>query len=127
MMISILRRKRITFQYLYILDCRILENTTMQKVLLSGVMLLICMSLWPQVLNISLIRPGEIWPDTEGNHINAHGGGIIFHDGTYYWFGESRLPSTEQDRTMYGVGCYSSTDLLTWKNEIGRASCRERV
>ena len=21
---------------------------------------------------------GEIWPDTEGNHINAHGGGLLF-------------------------------------------------
>jgi len=67
--------------------------------------------------NSSLIKPGEIWPDTEGKHINAHGGGILHYKGTYYWFGESRLPRTEKDRTMYGVSCYSSTDLLNWKNE----------
>jgi len=64
-----------------------------------------------------LFKPGEPWPDTEGNHINAHGGGILFHNGTYYWFGESRLPGGEKDRTRYGVGCYSSKDLLNWKNE----------
>jgi hypothetical protein len=65
----------------------------------------------------SLIKPGELWPDTEGNHINAHGGGILFYNETYYWFGESRLPRSEKDRTNYGVGCYSSNDLLSWKNE----------
>ncbi len=67
--------------------------------------------------NSSLIKPGEIWPDTEGKHINAHGGGILLFKGAYYWFGESRLPRGETDRTKYGVGCYSSKDLVTWKNE----------
>jgi hypothetical protein len=65
----------------------------------------------------SSIKPGEIWPDTDGNHINAHGGGILFHKGVYYWFGESRLPRGEKERTKYGVSCYSSKDLVTWKNE----------
>jgi hypothetical protein len=65
----------------------------------------------------TLIKPGEVWPDNEGNHINAHGGGIINYKGTWYWFGESRLPRTEKDRTNYGVGCYSSKDLINWKNE----------
>ena len=63
------------------------------------------------------IVPGELWPDTEGFHINAHGGSIIRHKGTWYWFGESRLPRTEKDRTNYGVGCYSSKDLIEWDNE----------
>lgn len=62
-------------------------------------------------------RPGQVWPDTEGRHINAHGGAIVEYDGTYYWFGESRLPRQEKDRTKYGVSCYSSKDLLNWKNE----------
>src|SRR5664280_2128285 len=65
----------------------------------------------------TLIKPGEVWPDTEGNHINSHGGGIISYKGTWYWFGESRLPRTEKDRTNYGVSCYSSKDLMNWKNE----------
>jgi len=67
--------------------------------------------------NSSVIRPGEVWPDTEGKHINAHGGGMLMYKGTWYWFGESRLPRGEKDRTNYGVGCYSSKDLTTWKNE----------
>jgi hypothetical protein len=65
----------------------------------------------------ALISPGETWPDSDGNHINAHGGGILKYKGTWYWFGESRLPRGERDRTMYGVGCYSSRDLAGWKNE----------
>ena len=52
----------------------------------------------------SSFKPGQIWPDNEGKHINAHGGAILFHDGTYYWFGETRLPRQEKDRTRYGVG-----------------------
>ena len=32
---------------------------------------------------LSTFRPGELWPDNHGVHINAHGGGILFHEGTY--------------------------------------------
>ncbi|MGO8701026.1 MAG: hypothetical protein ACLQVY_25320 [Limisphaerales bacterium] len=37
-----------------------------------------------------LIRPGQLWPDDRGKHIQAHGGGILHWDGAYYWFGEDR-------------------------------------
>ena len=30
----------------------------------------------------SYIIPGEVWKDTDGNPINAHGGGLLYHDGT---------------------------------------------
>ena len=66
---------------------------------------------------IHSIKPGQIWPDNEGKHINAHGGGILFYNDTYYWFGEYRLPRYEKDKSKYGVSCYSSKDLLHWKNE----------
>jgi beta-xylosidase len=33
----------------------------------------------------------------------------------YYWFGEHRLTRSETDKTHYGVGCYSSKDLVNWK------------
>lgn len=69
-----------------------------------------------QDLNRSF-RPGQVWPDNQGRHINAHGGAVLFYDGTYYWFGEARLPRGERDRSQYGVSCYSSKDLLNWKNE----------
>ena len=71
-------------------------------------------------------RPKEVWNDTEGNPINAHGGGILYHKGTYYWYGEYKVGKTvlpsdatwERYRTdVTGVSCYSSKDLLNWKVE----------
>ncbi len=71
-------------------------------------------------------RPKEVWKDTEGNAINAHGGGIMYHKGTYYWYGEYKVGKTilpswatwECYRTdVTGVSCYSSKDLLNWKFE----------
>lgn len=58
------------------------------------------------------IQPGEIWPDTDGNHINAHGGGVMAYDGKYYWYGEHKSDSTSS--ALVGVMCYSSPDLSTW-------------
>src|SRR5882724_11537736 len=29
--------------------------------------------------------PGEIWRDTNGDTINAHGGGILYANNVYYW------------------------------------------
>jgi len=37
-----------------------------------------------------IIRPGEVWPDNNGKHVQAHGGGIIKLNKTYYWYGEER-------------------------------------
>ncbi len=58
------------------------------------------------------IRPGEIWPDTNGQHINAHGGGILRYKGTYYWFGEHKSEHTSN--ALVGINCYSSKDLMRW-------------
>ncbi|HEX5790101.1 MAG TPA: glycoside hydrolase family 43 protein, partial [Luteolibacter sp.] len=70
---------------------------------------------------------GEVWLDTDGKPINAHGGGVLFHEGTYYWYGEIKegrtyLPLVNQSwggtRVIAGgVSCYSSKDLYHWKNE----------
>ena len=63
-------------------------------------------------------RPGQPWPDTAGTHINAHGGGVIFHDGRYYWFGEHKIPGrSEAQMAGGGVHCYSSSDLYNWNDE----------
>jgi hypothetical protein len=70
--------------------------------------------------SLHLFQPGaESWLASDGVHINAHGGNIIFHDGLYYWYGECRAPRTPEGRwePSPGVSCYSSTDLYTWKNE----------
>jgi hypothetical protein len=58
--------------------------------------------------------PGEIWYDTDGIPINAHGGGMLIVDDTYYWFGEIRGKYLRQ---FLGISCYSSKDLFHWKNE----------
>ncbi len=66
---------------------------------------------------LTTFKPGGIWPDSDGTHINAHGGGILFHEGVYYWFGEHKTEGRTGNRAMVGVSCYSSADLLNWKNE----------
>jgi hypothetical protein len=86
------------------------------KGIVTLALLLFCISINCQDLNHSF-KPGQIWPDNEGRHINAHGGGIIYYNSRYYWFGEYRSPRSAKDKSQYGVSCYSSTDLLNWKNE----------
>jgi beta-xylosidase len=61
--------------------------------------------------------PGMLWPDNNGVHINAHGGGILYKSGTYYWFGEHKIAGAAGNKAMVGVHCYSSKDLYNWKDE----------
>lgn len=62
-------------------------------------------------------NPGELWPDNKGIHINAHGGGVLYHEGKYYWFGEHKIEGKAGNKAMVGVHCYSSADLLNWTDE----------
>lgn len=64
-----------------------------------------------------LFRPGEIWPDNNGVHINSHGGGLLLKDGVYYWYGEHKIKGSAGNFAQVGVACYSSRDLLHWKDE----------
>ena len=61
------------------------------------------------------IAPGKLWPDNNGEHINAHGGGVLYHNGTYYWYGEHKSENTS--KALVGVTCYSSKNLTDWQNE----------
>ncbi len=70
--------------------------------------------------------PKEVWKDTDGNMINAHGAGLMKYKGTWYMYGEYKVGKTilpswatwECYRTdVSGVSCYSSKDLLNWKFE----------
>jgi hypothetical protein len=64
------------------------------------------------------IRPGQIWLDTNGNRIQAHGGSIIYADGTFYWYGENKEKSTEDSGIWHwGVRCYASKDLYNWDDQ----------
>ena len=62
-------------------------------------------------------QPGKVWRDTNGVPINAHGGGLLFHENTYYWFGEHKVEGEAGNVAMVGVRAYSSTDLYNWKDE----------
>ena len=62
-------------------------------------------------------HPGKTWYDADSVHINAHGGGILFHKGTYYWFGEHKTSGRGGNTALVGIRCYSSKDLYNWENE----------
>lgn len=64
-----------------------------------------------------LFKPSELWPDNKGVHINAHGGGILFYGGKYYWFGEHKTEGVRGNQAWVGVHCYSSENLYDWKDE----------
>jgi len=67
--------------------------------------------------NYQNFRPGKLWCDNNGKHINAHGGGILYQNGIYYWFGERKVAGRLGNTAQVGVHCYSSTDLYNWKDE----------
>jgi hypothetical protein len=61
--------------------------------------------------------PGELWYDNNGIHINAHGGGLLYSNRTWYWFGEHKTEGETGNVANVGVHCYSSKDLYNWKDE----------
>ena len=80
------------------------------------------------------LTQGEQWLDTEGNPINAHGAGVLFHEGKYYLYGEYKLGKTvlpegatwECYRTdVTGISCYTSCDLVNWTFEGVVLKCSE--
>ncbi len=80
---------------------------------ISTVVFLLLLTVFPSYTvaqKYDAFHPGaEQWLDTEGEHIQAHGGGILLHEGVYYWYGEQR------GFGEMGVRCYSSTDLYNWQ------------
>jgi hypothetical protein len=68
---------------------------------------------------------GQLY-DTDHHMVNAHGAGVMYHNGVYYLFGEIKKGKTwlvagqkwEDYRVPAGgVSCYSSKDLKHWKYE----------
>lgn len=64
--------------------------------------------------------------DTDKNPVNAHGAGVLYHNGTYFLFGEIKKGKTwlvagqswEDYRVPAGgISCYSSKDLKHWRYE----------
>lgn len=70
------------------------------------------------------LKQAAIWKDTDGNTINAHGAGVLYHDGVYYLFGEIKKGRTwlvpgqswEDYRVSAGgISCYTSKNLMHWR------------
>ena len=55
---------------------------------------------------------GKTWFDTDGNSIQAHGGGFLQHEGWYYWVGENK---SHNSATLLSVNLYRSQDLKNWE------------
>jgi hypothetical protein len=67
---------------------------------------------------LSTIRPGQLWLDTKGERIQAHGGSVTQIDGTFYWYGENKEKTVPGSGIWHwGVRLYSSQDLCSWADE----------
>lgn len=97
------------------------------------------MKLMPAPARAAKFRPGEVWLDSADQPINAHGGGVLHHEGTYYWFGEHKVAGPDGNLAQVGVHVYASADLQRWDDagiafpvspdaasEIGRGCIIER-
>lgn len=73
-------------------------------------------------------KPGQTWNDTDGNAIQSHLGGVLYENGTYYWYGmdfdgQTLPPGTISSSQYFSwmrnetVSVYTSTDLYNWKSE----------
>ncbi|MCL2410014.1 MAG: hypothetical protein FWC97_00075 [Treponema sp.] len=73
-----------------------------------------------------------LWADNNGNHVSAHGGGLMWdrHTQRWWWYGESRLNwgtrvggfdsadwSAMTGGGQPGVHAFSSADLYNWRDE----------
>lgn len=63
------------------------------------------------------IYPGRPWLDTNGKRIQAHGGAILYEDGTYYWYGENKEHTDGKGSIWtWGIRAYRSADFYNWED-----------
>ena len=70
-------------------------------------------------------RNAQIWQDTDGQPIQAHGGGLLHFEGWWYWYGEDKSGTTRtvtnasgqpvERVDLVGVAVYRSADLHQWQ------------
>lgn len=66
----------------------------------------------------SMIKSGEELLDTGGRKVEAHAGAILYEDGRYWLYGEDKSHTDGKNKIWtWGVHCYSSTDLMNWRDE----------
>lgn len=69
----------------------------------------------PEAHRQNAIYPGRPWLDTKGERIQAHGGGVFYEDGVYYWYGENKEHTDGKNGVWtWGIKVYSSVDLCNW-------------
>ena len=85
----------------------LLRRTALLK---SALVLFLCLASAAAPAAPQTISPGEVWHDTAGNVIQAHGAGMIQVGKTFYWFGEDKT----KGYSFQNVKCYASTDLAHW-------------
>ena len=63
------------------------------------------------------IYPGQVWLDTKGQRIQAHGGSVLYENGFYYWYGEDKTYTRKKGKLWtWSVRCYRSADLMNWED-----------
>ena len=72
-------------------------------------------------------KNGEVWHDTAGHVVNAHGGGVLAHGGKYYLYGEHKVYGRAGNKAHVGVHMYSSEDLESWKDEGAVLKVEDKV
>ncbi len=69
----------------------------------------------PEVKDRTAVHPGQVWTDTQGERIQAHGGALLYENGKYYWYGENKEFTTGTSKIwQWGVRLYESEDLYNW-------------
>lgn len=64
------------------------------------------------------IKPGQVWRDTDGKRIQAHGAAIFYENETFYWYGENKEFTDGKSAVWtWGIRFYSSKDMYNWKDE----------
>lgn len=67
-----------------------------------------------------MIYPGQVWNDTNGVPIQAHGGCLLQVGDTFYWYGEDKTGKTTNGGNcgnridVVGIHVYSSQNLTAW-------------
>lgn len=85
-----------------------------QRYLLSFISLFFSLNTFALPLK-SFFEPGKVWLDTDGKPIEAHGGGILKHGKTYFWYGENHALG---EGNKSGISCYSVCSLRFGRRAI---------
>lgn len=64
------------------------------------------------------VYPGKPWLDIYGERIQAHAGGFLYEDGTYYWYGENKEHTDGKSEIWtWGIRLYASKDFYNWEDQ----------